>query len=61
MMIISEKQVMNLISIVNMYRSYLIEMKNSNMITDEGKNALAQTANFLSDIYNQQSDELKDI
>ncbi len=58
-MIISEKQIMNLISIANMYRSYLIETKLNESLSAEGANALAQTAQFLSEIYNQQSEELK--
>lgn len=58
-MIISEKQIMNLISIANMYRSYLIETKNSGLITDEGRTALDQVGSFLGTIYNQQSEDLK--
>ncbi len=49
---------MNLISVANMYRSYLIENKN---ISEEGKVALDQVGKFLSDIYNQQKDDLKEI
>lgn len=58
---VSEKQIMNLISIANMYRSYLIELKNNNMLTDESRMSMDQVGKFLSDIYNQQSDELMDI
>lgn len=58
-MVISEKQIMTLISIANMYRSYLLETKNSGALMLEGQNALDQTAKFLSELYNQQNEELK--
>ncbi len=60
-MIISEKQIMALIGHAYDYRQMLIDIKNSEMITETGKSNLSNVCALLTSIFNQQSDKLKEI
>lgn len=58
-MIISEKQIAQLIQFINEYRMTLIRLNSLSQLTDNGKLELEQLCNLLGEITNQQSEELK--
>ena len=60
-MIISEKQVSNLIMCAYQSISSLSTLESMNQLSDQGKKHLNDVCTLLNTINNQQSDELKDI
>lgn len=58
-MIISKKQIMQLITMAHMYRAELLQSKILNNLSSSGNKSLKDTADILEKISNQQSEELK--
>lgn len=58
-MIISEKQIMQLIYFTSEYRRELLRHSSNNVLSEDGENQLEQANKILTTIYNQQSEELK--
>lgn len=60
-MIISEKQIMHLIYFTTEYKNSLFLHNKKNNLTEEGANQLLQVTELLERLYNQQSEQLKEI
>ena len=60
-MIISERQIMHLIQLVNSYREVLLNLKSSEMLPSDYEQHWEASGSILNEISNQQSKELKDI
>jgi hypothetical protein len=60
-MIISEKQIMQLIALAFMYRTELIELRAKKMLNQHGEQTASDISAVLDQITNQQSEKLKEI
>ena len=58
-MIISEKQIMQLMYFASEFRKELLRYSSTNILSEDGKNQLERVNTILTNIYNQQSEELK--
>lgn len=60
-MIISEKQIMQLMHIAGEYRSILLARSTMTTFTAGGKQSMEDISRIIENIINQQSEELKEI
>ena len=60
-MIISEKQIMQLITFAHMFRADMLNTKFRGLLSETGEQTVSDVSRILGNISNQQSDELKEI